>query len=72
MKIGFIEEFIKIVQPGKTYDVLGINFETVLAYNIDKQYHPKENNWVGYIFFSSYYISIMNWNCNLWFYCIYK
>ena len=49
MKIGFIEEFIKIVQPGKTYDVLGINFETVLAYNIDKQYHPKENNWVGYI-----------------------
>ena len=27
----------------------GIKFETVPAYNIEKQYHPIENGWVGYI-----------------------
>ena len=27
----------------------GIKFETVPAYNTNKQFHPKENEWVGYI-----------------------
>ena len=27
----------------------GIKFETVLAYNTNKAFHPKENEWVGYI-----------------------
>lgn len=27
----------------------GIKFETIPAYNIEKQYHPQENGWVGYI-----------------------
>jgi len=49
MKLGFVEENIKIVEPQKHYEILGINFETIPAYNIEKQYHPKENNWVGYI-----------------------
>ena len=26
-----------------------IRFETVPAYNTNKQFHPKENEWVGYI-----------------------
>ena len=29
--------------------LLGIKFETVPAYNINKPFHPKENGWVGYI-----------------------
>jgi len=29
--------------------VEGIKFETVLAYNTNKAFHPKENEWVGYI-----------------------
>lgn len=48
MKLGFAEEKIKIVEPGNTYELLGIKFETIPAYNIEKQYHPKENGWVGY------------------------
>jgi L-ascorbate metabolism protein UlaG (beta-lactamase superfamily) len=38
------------VAPGQTITVEGINVEVVPAYNIDKPFHPKENNWVGYIF----------------------
>lgn len=49
MKLGFSEEKIRIVEPNEKYEVLGIKFETVPAYNIEKQYHPKENGWVGYI-----------------------
>ncbi|MGN1337056.1 MAG: MBL fold metallo-hydrolase [Candidatus Coprovivens sp.] len=37
------------VLPNNTYDVDGIKFSTVCSYNINKQFHPKENNWVGYI-----------------------
>lgn len=49
MKLGFAEERIRIVEPNNNYEVLGIKFETVPAYNIEKQYHPRENDWVGYI-----------------------
>ena len=40
---------IKTVKPGDKITVKGINIETVPAYNINKRYHPKSNNWVGYI-----------------------
>ena len=33
----------------KKYTVEGINFETISSYNTNKQFHPKENKWVGYI-----------------------
>lgn len=49
MKLGFSEERIRIVEPNEKYEILGIKFETVPAYNIEKKYHPIENNWVGYI-----------------------
>ena len=29
--------------------VEGIKFEIIPAYNTNKQFHPKENGWVGYI-----------------------
>ncbi|MGC8586946.1 MAG: MBL fold metallo-hydrolase [Candidatus Micrarchaeia archaeon] len=40
------------VEPNKSYSVLGIDFETIPAYNIRKErlgFHPKSNGWVGYI-----------------------
>ena len=43
------EDRILVVEPGQKYELLGINFETVPAYNIEKQYHSRESNWVGYI-----------------------
>lgn len=49
IKLGFAEDRIIIVEPNQKKEILGIRFETVPAYNIEKQYHPKENLWVGYI-----------------------
>lgn len=40
------------VKPNEEYDLDGVKFETVPAYNTapEKQtFHPKSNNWVGYI-----------------------
>ena len=33
----------------ETEEILGIRFETIPAYNVNKKFHPKENNWAGYI-----------------------
>lgn len=41
------------VEPNQKYDVRGFIFETVPAYNVNPErlnFHPKSNNWVGYIF----------------------
>jgi L-ascorbate metabolism protein UlaG (beta-lactamase superfamily) len=37
------------VIPGQTYNVGDLKIRTVPAYNLDKKFHPKSNNWVGYI-----------------------
>jgi L-ascorbate metabolism protein UlaG (beta-lactamase superfamily) len=37
------------VVPGQNYTVGSLKVMTVPAYNLDKKFHPKENNWVGYI-----------------------
>lgn len=49
IEIGFEKSKIFTVQPGEKYCIDGIKFETVAAYNPNKKFHPKENNWVGYI-----------------------
>ena len=41
-------DHIRIIEPGCEYSVNGVKFNTVRAYNINKKYHPKENDWVGY------------------------
>lgn len=38
------------VMPGDKVTVKGIDIEAVPSYNTNKQFHPKANNWVGYIF----------------------
>ena len=45
----FNKENIISVKPYKNYNIDGVYFETIPAYNIDKQFHPKSNNWVGYV-----------------------
>ena len=37
------------VEPNEEYEIKGITVNTIPAYNIDKQFHPKTNEWVGYI-----------------------
>lgn len=45
-----VDEAKKIaVAPGDRPTVEGFSIEVVSAYNIDKPFHPKANNWVGYI-----------------------
>jgi len=41
---------IKVVKPGDKINVEGIEIEAVPSYNTNKQFHPKTNGWVGYIF----------------------
>lgn len=43
------ENDIISVDVKNKYNVDDIEFETIPAYNINKSFHPKNNNWVGYI-----------------------
>ena len=58
LNLGF--KNIIIVEPNEEYEIEDIKVETIPAYNINKKFHPKENNWVGYIIYIngvSYYIA---------------
>ena len=46
---GISENDIISVDVKNKYNVDDIEFETIPAYNINKSFHPKSNNWVGYI-----------------------
>ncbi len=48
-KLGFQEKNIIKVIPNETYQIDSILVKTIPAYNTNKQFHPKENNWVGYL-----------------------
>lgn len=48
LEIGFVEPEIIIVKPNSKYNLGGLFFDTVSAYNKKKEFHPKKNNWVGY------------------------
>lgn len=51
MKTDFEGNFknnVLYVEPNNKYVFDGIEFETFSAYNINNQYHPKVNGWVGY------------------------
>ena len=46
---GISNDKIISIKPNQTGEILGINFEAIPAYNVNKKFHPKGNNWVGYI-----------------------
>ena len=45
----FDRDKILLVKPNLEYEIDDIRFSTVPSYNINKKFHPKENNWVGYL-----------------------
>lgn len=49
IELGFKEENIIKVMPNSSYEILGLTVSTIPAYNVNKKFHPKENNWVGYL-----------------------
>ena len=40
---------IDLVEPNQELDLGTIRLITIPSYNIDKDFHPKESNWVGYL-----------------------
>lgn len=49
LKLGFKNSNIYNVKPDYKFDIRGVKFITTYAYNKEKMYHPKENEWVGYV-----------------------
>ena len=40
---------LKLVTPNQKIKIKGIEIETIPAYNLDKIYHTRVSNWVGYV-----------------------
>ena len=49
LRKGINKNAVITVESNKEYMVQGIKFETIPAYNTNITFHPKENDWVGYI-----------------------
>lgn len=46
---NYYKNKVIVAEPNKKYNINGLTFETFPSYNISKKFHPKSNNWVGYI-----------------------
>ena len=46
---GLKKENIISVKPYEDYNIRNLKFSTIPAYNTNKQFHPRKNNWVGYL-----------------------
>lgn len=49
LKLGFKKENIITASPYNSFKILDIEFKTIPSYNLNKEFHPKDNNWLGYI-----------------------
>ena len=49
IQMGFEEDQIILVKPNEKHKIEKMQFKTIPAYNINKDFHKKEYNWVGYI-----------------------
>ena len=49
INLGLSENNIISVLPNNIYSLEDLNFRAIPSYNINKNYHPKSNNWVGYV-----------------------
>lgn len=41
---------IKSLEPGEAASIDGVEVQAVRAYNTNKKFHPRQMNWVGYVF----------------------
>jgi len=41
---------VTTMSPGDNISTKGVTIEAVHAYNIGKDFHPKKNNWLGFVF----------------------
>lgn len=49
LNMGFQEQNIYLVEPFQELAFEDIKVKTAPAYNKEKLFHPKENNWIGYV-----------------------
>lgn len=49
LKNNFPNNKLILVKPNNKYEINELSFETTYAYNEIKEFHPKDNNWVGYL-----------------------
>ena len=49
LEAGFEESILLPVHTSITYEVLGVSFRPVAAYNINKKFHPETERWLGYV-----------------------
>lgn len=49
IEFGINKDNILVVTENQNYSIDGLNFTTVPAYNNKKQFHLKQNHWLGYI-----------------------
>ncbi len=40
---------VRVVSPGRSLEVGGVRVTAVPSYNMDKDFHPKANNWLGFV-----------------------
>lgn len=40
---------VQTMKPGDRLEVDGVRIEAVPSYNTDKQFHPRENSWLGFV-----------------------
>ncbi|MBU0665797.1 MAG: MBL fold metallo-hydrolase [Nanoarchaeota archaeon] len=40
---------VTLVRPGDIVELFGLRIEAVPAYNLNKSFHPKENEWIGVV-----------------------
>lgn len=46
---GMTIKNVQLVEPNQKYTVAGLSIETMPAYNINKQFHPHDNAWIGVV-----------------------
>ncbi|SMC89987.1 L-ascorbate metabolism protein UlaG, beta-lactamase superfamily [Desulfocicer vacuolatum DSM 3385] len=44
-----IEGQINILAPGEKIEIKGVSIFAVPSYNLNKEFHPKEKNWLGFV-----------------------
>ena len=40
---------VQVLKPGDTSTVHGVKVTAIPSYNTDKEFHPKSNNWLGFV-----------------------
>jgi L-ascorbate metabolism protein UlaG (beta-lactamase superfamily) len=40
---------VRVIKPGDSLTVDGVKIEAIPSYNTDKDFHPKGNNWLGFV-----------------------